>query len=83
MEIAGFVVKEQVVVSTSLGIIPKLEVAQRQIVEAFSAALGSGAEDFREQSDALLLFRPDIGFNQALQDYLSDRKEESERKDDL
>lgn len=58
--------EQQVVVPASLAIVAELVVPQGQVVEALPSTLRSAAEDLREKSDALLLVRPRVGFNQTL-----------------
>lgn len=66
LQIVLLQIEQQLVVASGLGVIAQLVVAEGEVVEAFAAAVGRGAEDFGEQAHAFLLLGALCGFNQTL-----------------
>jgi hypothetical protein len=52
LKVRGFLIEEEIVVTTSFCVVSELVVTEGEVVEAFAAALGGGAEDVREETDA-------------------------------
>lgn len=69
MKIRGLLVEEQVIVAASFGVVAELVVAESEVVEAFAAAFGGGAEDVGEEADTELLVCAGVGFYEALEDW--------------
>lgn len=70
MQVTGLEVEQQVVVLATLSVVAQLVVAEREVVEAFAAAVRRGTEDFGEQSDTVLLVTAFGGFDKALGEVL-------------
>lgn len=66
LQVGRLLVEEQVVVPASLAVAAELVVAEREVVEAFAAALRGDAEDFGEELDAELLVAAVCGLDEAL-----------------
>lgn len=66
LQVCGLLFQQQVVVPPCLCVVAQFEVTQGQIVQAFAAALGRGAEDFGEEDDAELLIVAASGFYKTL-----------------